>query len=252
MRTESYKKPDDRGLILKVKEILNDIPTYGYRRITAFLKKDAQNKDEKFANHKRIYRVMKQNGLLMLRPKHRIKKAHDGKVQTLLSNTRWCSDAFCIQCFNGEKVFVAFSLDTCDREAMRYVASTIGIDGKAIRDLMVETVEHRFGVPFLNHSIQWLTDNGSCYTAKETVNFGKKIGLDIRTTLPYSPESNGMAESFVKTFKRDYVSFGDLSNAKTVVSQLNGWFQDYNERAPHKALNMLSPREFLEEQKRAC
>jgi hypothetical protein len=35
-------------------------------------------------------------------------------------------------------VHVVFSLDTCDREAIRYLASTIGIDGEMVRDLMVD------------------------------------------------------------------------------------------------------------------
>ena len=162
-----------------------------------------------------------------------------------MSNTRWCSDAFSIQCWNGDQVHVAFSMDTCDREVMRYIASTIGIDGQAIRDLMLETVEYRFGNIKVSGSLQWLSDNGSCYTAKETVSFGRQLGLDIRTTPAYSPESNGMAEAFVKTFKRDYVVFGDLKDAPSVMSQLPNWMEDYNEKAPHKALKMLSPREFI-------
>ena len=55
-----------------------------------------------------------------------------------------------------------------------------------------------------------------------------------------------MAEAFVKTFKRDYVWLGDLSSAKTVMAQLQGWFDDYNEKAPHKGLNMVSPRQYIE------
>jgi len=39
---------------------------------------------------------------------------------------------------------------------------------------------------------------------------------------------------FVKTFKRDYVCIGNLKDAKTVVAQLAMWFNDYNEKAPHK------------------
>lgn len=118
---------------------------------------------------------------------------------------------------------VAFSMDTCDREVMRWIASTIGIDGQAIRDLMLETVEYRFGAVEVPWSLQWLSDNGSCYTARETVAFGRQLGLDIRTTPPYSPESNGMAEAFVKTFKRDYVVFGDLKDAQIVMLQLPDW-----------------------------
>ena len=92
------------------------------------LKADQKKNKEMPWNHKKVYRVMKQENMLLTRPEHRPKKAHDGKVETLFSNTRWCSDSFSIQCQNGERVHVAFSLDTCDREAMRYIASTIGID----------------------------------------------------------------------------------------------------------------------------
>ena len=248
-RPEAYQKPDDQELLSKIKTIIEERPAYGYRRVTAVVRGKLKEEKCSVVNHKRVYRVMKNNNLLLQKPMHRPKKAHDGKVQTLSSNTRWCSDSVSIQCGNGDKVHVAFSIDSCDREVMRYIASTIGIDGQAIRDLMLETVEYRLGEPFTKHPIQWLSDNGSCYTARETVAFGRQLGLDIKTTLPYSPQSNGMAEAFVKTFKRDYVFFGDLKDARTVLSQLAKWFDDYNEKAPHKALRMLSPREFLKEQK---
>ena len=89
------------------------------------------------------------------------------------------------------------------------------------------------------------SDNGSCYTAHETVAFGESLGLLMCTTPVYSPESNGMAEAFVKTFKRDYVYLNRLPSAAEVIAQLPGWFADYNEIHPHKGLGMRSPREFL-------
>lgn len=248
-RSKLYHKTNDHDLLCRIGEVVRNRPSYGYRRVTALIRGQLKEEGHAVVNHKRIYRLMKQNGLLLKKPKHKEKRAHNGKVQTLLSNTRWCSDSFSIQCANGERVHVAFSLDTCDREVMRYIASTIGIDGEAIRDLMLETVEYRFRNSIVPKPVQWLTDNGSCYTSRETVSFGKQLGLDIRTTLPYSPESNGMAEAFVKTFKRDYVWFGDLENAQVVMSQIPKWIKDYNEKAPHKALNMRSPREFLNEKR---
>jgi transposase InsO family protein len=60
-----------------------------------------------------------------------------------------------------------------------------------------------------------------------------------------SPQSNGMAEAFVKTFKRDCVYVHDRPDAQTVLSQLPRWFEDYNESHPHKALRLKSPREFI-------
>lgn len=57
--------------------------------------------------------------------------------------------------------------------------------------------------------------------------------------------AKGMAESFIKTFKRDYVRMHELSNAKCVMKQLPQWFEDYNEYHPHKGLKMMSPREYI-------
>lgn len=109
---------------------------------------------------------------------------------------------------------------------------------------MTESLESRFGkASKVPHALQRLSDNGPQYIARETIHFGH-LGLEICTTAPYSPESNGMAEAFVKTFKRDYVAFGDLSSAQKVTKQLPLWFEDYNEKAPHKGLKMLSPREY--------
>jgi len=53
-----------------------------------------------------------------------------------------------------------------------------------------------------------------------------------------------MAEAFVKTLKRDYADLADVPNARAVLTQLDGWFEDYNEHHPHKGLKMLSPKEF--------
>lgn len=73
----------------------------------------------------------------------------------------------------------------------------------------------------------------------------RQLGLSICTTPSYSPESNGIAEAFVKTFKRDLVWVSKTSDALTVMRQLPQWFESYNETAPHKGLKMLSPRQFI-------
>jgi transposase InsO family protein len=89
-------------------------------------------------------------------------RRHDGKIAVERSNLRWCSDGFELACENGEKVRVAFALDCCDREAMAYVATTHGIKGEDVRDLMVASIESRFGkVNRSLRTIEWLSDNGS-------------------------------------------------------------------------------------------
>jgi putative transposase len=60
-------------------------------------------------------------------------------------NMRWCSDALEFTCWNGDIVRVAFALDSHDREVISWVATTAGISGEMVRDMMVQRGEQRFG-----------------------------------------------------------------------------------------------------------
>ena len=133
--------PDDK-LVAEIKEIIAELPTYGYRRVHAILKRQALALGRKVPNHKRVYRVMKVHGLLLDRHAGGVERRHDGRIAVDERNRRWCSDGFEIGCENGEKVRVAFALDCCDREAMSFLATTGGITGEDVRDLMVAAVEH--------------------------------------------------------------------------------------------------------------
>ena len=129
---------------------------------------------------------------------------------------------------------------------MSFVATAGGLSSDDVRDLMVAAVEHRFGqVNHLPGAIEWLTDNGSCYVARDTKRFARSIGLVPRTTPLESPQSNGMAEAFVRTLKRDYVRVSAIPDAQAVLRQLPGWLAHYNEVHPHRALGYRSPREFI-------
>ena len=99
--------------------------------------------------------------------------------------------------------------------------------------------------------IEWLTDNGSCYTARDTRTFARDIGLVPRTTHVSSPQSNGMAEAFVRTLKRDYIRVNPRPYARTVVEQLPGWLAHYYEVHPHRAMGYRSPREYIAQTREA-
>lgn len=224
-----------------------------YRRVHALLRRQAQTTGRAAPNPKRVYRVMKAHGLLLQRHSGRgEERRHDGRVAVDQRNTRWCSDALEIGCDNGEKVRVAFALDCCDREAMGHVATTGGITAEDVQDLMVATVEHRYGqVNRVPEPIEWLSDNGSPYTARDTRAFARDIGLVPRTTPVSSPQSNGMAEAFVRTLKRDYVRVNPLPDARTVIDQLPRWIEHYNSVHPHRALGYRSPREYIAQTREA-
>jgi putative transposase len=250
-RRTARSHSDDTALLEDVRQVIHGLGTYGYRRVWGVLRHQHPKQNGQAANHKRVYRVMRDHGLpLYCRGQKPIStRRHDGKVAVDTSHTRWCSDGFEIACDNGEWVRVAFALDGCDREVMSCVATAKGIDAGLVRDLMMQAVEYRFGRHATAPSeIEWLSDNGSCYTAAETRSFARVLGLKPVTTPVSSLQSNGMAESLVKTIKRDYARLALRPDAKTVIRQLADWFEHYNTKHPHSALKYLPPRMFREKQ----
>ena len=82
---------------------------------------------------------------------------------------------------------------------------------------MVAAVERRFGTTRTPHAVEWLSDNGSTYIAKDTAHTARALGLTLLFTPARSPESNGMSEAFVKTLKRDYARVMILPDADTIA-----------------------------------
>ena len=105
----------------------------------------------------------------------------------LRSNIRWCSDHFELACRNGEIVRVLFAIDACDREVMGWLATSAGISGEMVRDLMIACVERRFGISKAAHPVEWLSDNGSAYIAKDTLDTATALGLKPCFTPVRSP-----------------------------------------------------------------
>ncbi|HCN9613746.1 TPA: IS3 family transposase [Escherichia coli] len=252
-RTDDWKDgrrsrhSDDTDVLLRIHHVIGELPTYGYRRVWALLRRQAELDGMPAINAKRIYRIMRQNALLLER-KPAVppsKRAHTGRVAVKESNQRWCSDGFEFRCDNGEKLGVTFALDCCDREALHWAVTTGGFDSETVQDVMLGAVERRFGSELPASPVEWLTDNGSCYRANETRQFARMLGLEPKNTAVRSPESNGIAESFVKTIKRDYISIMPKPDGLTAAKNLAEAFEHYNEWHPHSALGYRSPREYL-------
>ena len=121
-----------------------------------------------------------------------------------------------------------------------------------ISDMMVHCFEKRFGTIRASHPVQWLSDNGSIFAAHKTIEIALALNLAPCFTPVESPESNGMAEAFVKTFKRDYVRVSPIPNAVAALALIDHWMEDYNTMQPHSQLGYRSPREYLLSQPAAC
>ncbi|EIN4533011.1 IS3 family transposase [Escherichia coli] len=255
-RTDDWKDgcrsrhTDDTDVLRRIHHVIGELPTYGYRRVWALLRRQTELDGMPAINAKRVYRIMRQNALLLER-KPAVppsKRAHTGRVAVKESNQRWCSDGFEFRCDNGEKLRVTFALDCCDREALHWGVTTGGFDSETVQDVMLGAVERRFGNELPASPVEWLTDNGSCYRANETRQFARMLGLEPKNTAVRSPESNGIAESFVKTIKRDYISIMPKPDGLTAAKNLAEAFEHYNEWHPHSALGYRSPREYLRQQ----
>lgn len=240
-----YERVEDAQVLEEIREITRRRASYGYRRVTARVNRLFK----RTYNPKRIRRVMRIHDLqIPPRVRRRTGRAHTGRIATEQSNVRWCSDALEIACWNGEIVQVGFVLDCCDREALAWVAAPRDLTGENIRVLMSRAVEARIPEGKAGSTLQWLSDNGSIYTALETQIHAERLGLVPVTTPARSPQSNGMSEAFVNTLRRDYIEGAELWSAAQVIAQVPEWIEDYNEQAPHSALGMKSPREYRAEQ----
>ncbi len=174
-----YLKADDETLLPLIRRFVDARPSYGYRRIAALVNRELARLSLPPANHKRVYRVMKRHSLLLQRHTGRREgRLHEGKVIVMRSNLRWCSDGLEFTCWNGEVVRVAFAIDAHDREIIAWTAVTgAGISGSLVRDMILEAVEKRFGSLRAPQPIEWLADNGSCYTANDTRDFAAALNL---------------------------------------------------------------------------
>lgn len=241
-RPARYVRADDRIVTAQIRAVIRTRASYGARRVRALVNRE-------FAtgyNLKRIQRVMELNGWKLPRAtRRRTGRAHRGLIQRAVSNERWCSDVLEIACWNGALVQLGFVLDCHDREALATVAAPCDRRGPDIQQLMQRAVTARFGEHERPDApIQWLSDNGSIYTALDTLITAERLHLVPITTPAASPQSNGMSEAFVNTLRRDYLAGADLSTAALVLEQIPAWIADYNAVAPHSALGYQSPEQY--------
>lgn len=241
-RPARYAKADDRVVMAQIRTIIRTRASYGARRVHALVNREFGTG----YNLKRIQRVMDLGGWKLPRAaRRRTGRAHRGQIARDVSNERWCSDTLEIACWNGEIVQLGFALDCHDRESLAHVAAPRDLLAADIQLLMQRAVAARFGVGARpDVPIQWLSDNGSIYTALDTLCTAERLHLVPITTPPSSPQSNGMSEAFVNTMRRDYIAGADLSTAAVVIAQIPGWLADYNAVAPHSALGYQSPLQY--------
>ncbi len=118
-----------------------------------------------------------------------------------------------------------------------------------MQDLVITAVENRFGrINMLSEPIEWLTDNGSCFVARTPHPCSATSAWNLARHRCEAHRSNGMAEAFVKTFKRDYVSVNPTPDAETVMAQTAVLVRALQQSSPAQCFRYQAPREFISSQ----
>lgn len=214
--------------------------TYGYRRIHALLIREGLR-----ANPKTVWRILRRRGWLSSTRSHSKRmRRHEGQVSVLEPNRRWASDITGIKAWNGEKGRLAVLIDCADRMILAWRFGP-RMPSEELQEMVREAVFRRFGAEtWKAQNLEFLSDNGPEYACRKLRTVLQGFGMAICRTPRRSPESNGLAEAFFGSFKRDYVNQQELPSLEEIARQIPEWIKDYNEAAPHSALGMKPPAEF--------
>jgi putative transposase len=231
-----------RGLL---QEIALEFPAYGYRRITAELKRRGC-----LTNHKRVLRLMRQDNLLCLRrrsflattdSRHRLPVYPNltSNYQPSAVNQLWVADITYVR-LQREFIYLAVLLDVYSRRVIGWALGCT-LEAQLAVGALQMALETRQPQPgWIHHS-----DRGVQYASLDYTDILRQHGAQISMSRLGNPYDNAFAESFIKTLKYEEVyrmEYRDLADA----TQSIGHFieQVYNEKRLHSALRYHTPAEF--------
>ena len=194
-------------------------------------------------NHKRLYRLYREEGLAVRRRKGRRRA---GCVRVPLgtparANQGWSMDFLTDALAGGRRFRLLTVVDDYTREALAIEVDT-SLPGERVRRVLEKLVQSR-GRP------EWIVaDNGPEFTGQVLDQWAYERGVQLQFITPGKPSENGYVESFNGKLRDECLNehwFGRLAEALEVVE---AWRIDYNRARPHSALGYRTPEEFAAEQ----
>jgi len=244
-RSDSVAAEKETDLLDRIEAICLEFPRYGYRRVTAQLKREGH-----FVNHKRVLRLMRQSDLLC-RVKRRWVKTTDSRhgfprYPNLLRDIRlsrlnqvWLADITYIRIKRGF-VYLAAILDGLSRKVISYAVSTALDTEVALEALRMATDRRSPGPGTIHHSDQGVQYASSEYTAEL-----ERCGFAISMSRRGNPYDNAAIESFFKTLKQEEVYLYEYDTIDDVTARLPHFLEEvYNRKRLHSALGYIPPEEF--------
>ena len=232
---------DSTELELKLQLLIQEHPTYGYRRLWALLRYHLGIK----VNRKRIYRILKSKRWLVHQRAHAPRPRVQGSVsRTAQSNRRWAMDLTHVACGMDGWAHLVAVIDCHDRELIGWEFSLRGRAKEAERAIE-EACIRRFGTlrPTVGAPVI-RSDNGLIFQSRRFRAACRDYKLTQEFITPYTPEQNGIIERFFRSLKEECVwqfRFRNFSEAKGAIAQ---WIEWYNSGRPHQSLGYKSPKEY--------
>jgi transposase InsO family protein len=233
------------GLRDALQRIALEFPSYGWPRMTRELRRRGWA-----VNHKRVYRLMREDNLLCLRKRKFVittDSAHDLPVYPNLAREMtlsgldqlWVADITYIRLL-VEFVYLAVILDAFSRRVIGWALGRTLKDELTLEALRM-ALERRQPAPGLVHH----SDRGVQYASREYVGLLQEHGLVISMSRRGNPYDNAVAESFLKTLKYEEVYRQEYRDLAEAFSSIEHFLEQvYNAKRLHSALGYRPPLEF--------
>lgn len=225
-----------------MREIAETRVRYGHWRIHTLLRREGW-KD----NHKRTYRVYKEEGLNLRskRPRRNKAAAHRMERPENTGLYECCSMDFVSDAlFDGKKFRALTLVDNYSRECLAiYVGQSLR--GRDVVNVLERIKRERKIVP---RRIQ--TDNGSEFISKEMDHWAYENKVTMDYSRPGKPTDNPFVESFNGSLRDECLNAHWFLSLEDASEKIEAWRIDYNQYRPHSSLNDLTPAEFIEELKK--
>jgi putative transposase len=220
-------------------------PSYGWPRVTAELQRRGWA-----VNHKRVYRLMREDNLLCLR-KRKFVLTTDSEpglpvypnlvpaLRLTALDQLWAADLTYIR-LALEFVYLAVILDAFSRRVIGWALDRTLEAVLTIEALRMALAQRRPRPGLVHHS-----DRGVQYASREYTQLLQQFGIHISMSRKGNPWDNAACESFIKTLKYAEVyrsEYRDLAEARGGISVFLE--KVCNPKRLHAALAYLPPAEF--------
>ncbi len=221
---------EQAALRIRLRDLAYARVSYGYRRLHVLLQREGWQ-----VNHKRIYRLYKQEGLIM-RPKkprrHATACRRMERTVATVPDEGWSMDFMSDELYNGRRIRLLTLVDNFTRESLAIeVAMSIG--GHRVVEILRQVSEER-GLP---ETIR--VDNGPEFTSRILDQWAYLNGVELDFSRRGKPTDNAFIESFNGRFRQECLNENWFLSLEDAQEKIGIWREHYNGDRPHGALGNL-------------